>query len=142
MLVEPLVLNGHGSVNQVFGNLVNGRPLTVGGGINLLQQLDIAVVVHIINEGGLFQIVVIQRPVGGLRQNILLQIISQRADKDRTADQHDQKHRRRRADGNFQHGTGHGEDHIQQFQRPVGIPLLPELLAPPGLFSFAIGYLQ
>ena len=36
MLIEPLVLNGHGGVNQVFGNFVNGRPLAVGGGINLL----------------------------------------------------------------------------------------------------------
>ena len=36
MLIESLVLNGHGSVNQVFGNFVNGRPLTVGGGVNLL----------------------------------------------------------------------------------------------------------
>ena len=69
-------------------------------------------VVHIIDKGGLLQVVIVQRPVGGLRQNILLQIISQRADKDRTANQHDQKHRRRRADSDFQHGTGYGEDHI------------------------------
>ena len=91
-------------------------------------------VVHIIDKGGLLQVIIVQRPVGGLCQNVLLQIVSQGADEDRTADQHDQKNRRRRAEGNFQHGTGYGENHIQQLQRPVGIPLLPELLAPPGSF--------
>ena len=134
MLIEPLILDGHGGVDQVFGNFINGRPLAVGGGINLLQQLDIAMVVHIIDKGGLLQVIIVQRPVGGLCQNVLLQIVSQGADEDRTADQHDQKNRRRRAEGNFQHGTGYGENHIQQLQRPVGIPLLPELLAPPGSF--------
>ena len=72
VLVEPLVLNGHGGVDQVLGNFVQGGNLTVGGGINLLELLNISVAVHIVKERGLFQIVVIDGPVGGLGKNIVL----------------------------------------------------------------------
>ena len=135
MLIKALVLNGHRGIDQVLRDLVQSGNLPVRGGINLLQLLNIAVAVHIIKEGGLFQIVVINRPIRSFLQDIVLQIIPQGAHKDHAADQQNQRNRQRRANGDLHHRQCRAAQGIEGLQRPVGIPLLPQLLSP---FLFGI----
>ncbi len=66
MLVEPLILNGHHSVDHGLGDFLQIGPLTVGGGIDLLQLLDVSRGVHIINKGSFLQNIIVQGPVRGL----------------------------------------------------------------------------
>ena len=102
VFIKTLVFNGHSRINQILGNLFQRCPLTVCRGVNLLQLLNIAVIVHIINKGGFLQIVVIYGPVGSFHKNILLQIVAQGANKNHAADQHDQHYRNCRTHGNLE----------------------------------------
>ena len=135
VLIEALILNGHRSIDQVLRDLIQSGNLPVRGGINLLQLLNIAVAIHIIKEGGLFQIVVINGPIRSFLQDIVLQIIPQGAHKDHAADQQNQRNRQRRANGDLHHRQCRAAQGIEGLQRPVGIPLLPQLLSP---FLFGI----
>ena len=138
VLVEPLVLNGDGGIDQILRDLLQRGDLPVRGGINLLELLNISVVVHIIKEGGLFQIVVVNGPVGGFRQDIVLEIVSQSAHKDHAADEQDQHHRQAAANGDLQGGEGRGAQRIQSLDRPVGIPILAFSLLSPSFHVFIL----
>ena len=131
MLVKPLVLNGDSGMHQILGNLVQGCPLAIRGGVDLLKLLNITIAVHIVNKGSPFQVIVLHGPVACLLQNIILKIVAQSSHKHRAADQHDQQHRRSRADGDLNKGKGHGTGGIHQLDQPVGIPLLPGLFPSP-----------
>ena len=124
MLIEPLILNGHRRVNHGLGNLVQAGPLPVGGGVNLLELLNITAVVHIINKGGAGQVIVVHGPVAGLPQNVVLEIIAQRTRKNGAADEQNQQHRSRRADGNLDEGKNPGAGGVQELDQPVRIPVL------------------
>ena len=134
MLIKPLVLNGHGGIDQILRNLVQRGDLPVRGGINLLQLLNISAAVHIIKKRGLFQVVVVNGPVRGFRQNIILQIVSQSAHEHHAADQQDQDHRQSGAQRDLQQRQRRAAQSIDRFQRPVGIPVLADLLISPFLF--------
>ena len=101
VLIEALVLNGNGGIDQRLGNLIPGGRLTVRGGINLLKQLNIAFVVHIMDIGGLFDVVVLVGPVGRLRQNVILKIFRQRSHEDNGADDTDQRNGCSRTNSNL-----------------------------------------
>ena len=137
MLVKPLVLDGDGGIHQRLGDLIPGGGLAVGGGINLLKQLDIAVAVYVVHVGGLFDIVILIRPVLGLLQNVVLKIFRQCAHKHHAADQADQQHRRRRADGDLGGGKHRGAGGINQLYRPVRIPFLADFF-PSSIVLFLI----
>ena len=124
MLIEPLILNGHRRVNHGLGDLVQAGPLPVGGGVNLLELLNIAAVIHIINKGGTGQVIVVHGPVAGLPQNVVLEIVAQRTRKNGAADEQNQQHRRRRADGNLDEGKNPGAGGVQELDQPVRIPVL------------------
>ena len=124
MLIEPLILNGHRRVNHGLGDLVQAGPLPVGGGINLLELLNIAAVIHIINKGGASQVIVVHGPVAGFPQNVVLEIVAQRTRKNGAADEQNQQHRRRRANGHLQQGHSPGAGGVQELDQPVGIPIL------------------
>ena len=134
MLIKPLVLNGHGGIDQILRDLVQRGDLPVRGGINLLQLLNISAAVHIIKKRGLFQVVVVNGPVRGFRQNIILQIVSQSAHEHHAADQQDQDHRQSGAQRDLQQRQRRAPQSIDRFQRPVGIPVLADLLISPFLF--------
>ena len=131
MLIEPLILNGHRRVNHGLGDLVQAGPLPVGGGVNLLELLNIAAVIHIINKGGAGQVIVVHGPVAGLPQNVVLEIVAQRTRKYGAADEQNQQHRRRRADGHLQQGHSPGAGGVQELEQPVGIPVLSGLFPSP-----------
>ena len=131
VFIKTLVLNGHRRVDHGLGNLIQRGPLAVGGGINLLQLLNITVMIHIINKGSPFQIIILHGPVGSFRKDIILQVITQNSHKDSTADQNDQQHRGGCADGDFRQGPGSLKRGIEQLDQPVGLPLLPGLLHSP-----------
>jgi hypothetical protein len=118
--MEQQILRG---VDQFFGNLVNGNPLTVGIGIYLLQLLDFAVIVHKVEEGSLVDIHTIQLR-GHIGQHIILQIVSQSANQHKAAHHNDTGHRSHRAQGDFYRGKGAFPGQHQQFQEEIGVPLL------------------
>ena len=131
MLVKPFVLDGHGGVDQSLGDLVPGCGLTVGGGIDLLQKLNISVIVHIMNIRGLLDVIVFIGPVLGFLQNVILKIFGQSAHENHTADQADQQHRGCRANGDLGGGEECRAKGINKLDRPVGIPLLANLFPAP-----------
>ncbi len=101
MLVKTLVFDCHRRVHHGLRNFVQAGPLAVGGGIDLLELLNIAAAVHIIDKGGAGQVIVVHGPVAGLLQNIILKIVAKSTHKHRAADKQNQQHRGRRADGNL-----------------------------------------
>ena len=131
MLIEALVLDSHGGIDQRLGNIFQLCPLPVGGGVDGLQQLNVAALVHIVGKGSFLHIVVTDGPVCSFRQDILLQVITQGAHKHDTADQHDQNNGQRCADGDLQKRNRGGPKSIKNLQQPMGIPLLPGLLRSP-----------
>ena len=136
MLVKPLVFDGHCGIDQRLGNFIQGGHLTVRGGVDLLQLLNITAVIHVIYKGCLVHAVIIDGPVGGLQQNVILQIVTQGAHKDTTADQHDQNHSSCGTHRNFQQRKSDGNNHVTQLQDPVRIPLLPGLARSPSAYIF------
>ena len=136
VLIKPFVLNGHGGIDQRLGNLLQGSHLAVGGGEDLLQLLDVACSVQIVDKGGFVHAVVVNGPVGRFRQDVILQIVTQGTHEHHAADQHDQHHRGGSTNGDLQQGQSHTADHIRNLQQPVGIPLLPELFHSPGFLVF------
>ena len=102
MLVKPLILNRHSRVHHGFGNFIQRGPLAVGGGVDLLELLDIAALVYIIYKGSSFQIIVLHGPVPGFRENVILKIITQRTGEYRPADQKNQQNGSGSANGNLE----------------------------------------
>ena len=133
MLVKPLVLNGNGGIDQRLGNVLQLRPLAVNGCGDLLQQLNLAVTIHVISKGSFLNIIVADGPVSSLRQDVLLQIVTQGANKDNSTDQSDQHNRQCGADGDLKNGKHHRPKGVDNLQQPVGIPLLPGFLRSPFL---------
>ena len=131
VLIKPFILDGHRGINQRFGNLVPGGGLTVRGGINLLKQLDVAIIVHIMDIGCFFNVIVLIGPVLCFLQNIILKILGKCAHKYHTADEADEQHRGRSAQGDFCRRKQGRPQGVNQFNRPVGIPLLANLLSAP-----------
>ena len=115
MFVKPFVLNGNGRMDHGLRNLVQGCPLAVCGGMNLLQQLNISVAIHIVHKRGLIKIGILHVVVG-LRQNILLQVIAQNSHKNKSANQADEQHRRSGAQRNLQDGPGGCPDSVKKLQ--------------------------
>ena len=136
VLVKTLVLNGNSSIDQRLGNIIQSCPLAVDISIDLLQLLDIAAVIYIIHKRSFFQHVIIQRPVGSLRQNIILKIVAKSTDKNDTTDKNDHQNRCSCTDRNFQYRKSQRNHGINQLQRPVGIPLLARFLCSPSDFLF------
>ena len=131
MLIKPLVLNGYRRVDHGLGNLVQRRPLAVGGGVDLLKLLDISAAVYIIDKGSPLQVVVLHGPVAGLLQDVVLKIVAQRSNKHRAADQKDQQNRGRRANGDLHQRHCQRAAGIEELNQPVRVPLLPGLLPSP-----------
>ena len=131
MLIEALVLDGDGSVDQILGDILEPDPLAVDGGVDLLQQLDLTAAVHIVDIGGLLHVRDIELIVSRFRKHILFQIVSQNAHKDKAADQHDQQHRHCGADGDFHCRKQGDPDAVENLDDPVRIPVLTGLLGSP-----------
>ena len=106
VLIKTLVLNGNGSVDQCLGNFLQGRHLTVRGGIDLLKLLNIAAGIHIVYKGCFIHTVIVDRPVGSFRQNVILKIISQGSHKNHAAHQNDHQNRGRCTNGDLQKREG------------------------------------
>ena len=87
MLEKPLVLNGHGSVDQILRNVLIGYPDPVDVGINLLHLLDVVLGVYKINKGAPVQgkILYIEPSVWN---HILLEVIAHETGKNSAGDAH------------------------------------------------------
>ena len=87
MLEKPLVLNGHGSVDQILRNVLIGYPDPVDVGINLLHLLDVVLGVYKINKRAPVQgkILYVEPSVWN---HILLEVIAHETGKNSAGDAH------------------------------------------------------
>ena len=131
VLVKALVFNGNRGIYQRLRNFIPSSRLTIGGSVNLLEQLNIAVTVYIMDIGCFFNIVVLIRPVLCLLQDVVLKVFCQRPHKNEAADNTDQQHRCRSAQRNFEDGKKRGTSCVHKLYCPMRIPLLPDFLSPP-----------
>ena len=124
MLVKALVLDGDGRMDQALGDLIQSSPLAVGAGVDLFVFLDLAVFIHIINEGGLIQTEVLLVE-GHIGDHILLQIFGGGARHDNAADHGDQAHGDHAANGDLRHGQRRTHGAAKQLQQRRNLPFLP-----------------
>ena len=124
MLVEALIFDGDGSIDQILGNLIQRCPLTIHGSIEPLQQNDVAVGIQTIDKRSLIKVCDIQLIILGLQKYLILQIIAQNTHEDKSAYQHDQHHGCQRTQGDLKRRKQRHPYRIQQFQAPVRVPLL------------------
>ena len=123
MLVKTLVLDGDSRIDQILGDLLIDSPLTVRGGVYLLQFLDLSLRILIIHKGSLIQIVIIQIH-SGIGNDILHQIGASNADKHQYTDHADQQCGGYSTDSDLEHSKSRFPDSMQNLQGQSRLPLL------------------
>ena len=123
MLIEALVFNGDGGVDQILGNILKVGPFPVVLRENILELLDIAVGIQIIDIG--VQIALRLIPVSGqVGQNLFFHIVTHGTGQHHKAQADDDQHRAHSAQGNLDGAEGRTNDPADQTEQPVGMPLL------------------
>ena len=123
MLKEALVLNGHRGIDQILGDILVIHPFLLHIRVQLLQLLDIAVAVHIVDKGCLIQQDVVQLRIR-IGQDILLQIVAQNAHKDHYTHTGHRQHRCQRGQHQLQQGIDQCPCAAQKSQTTAGLPAL------------------
>ena len=124
MFKETMVLNGNGRIDHILRNVFKIRPGTAGRGENILILPNLAVIIHIVQIGVLFQIVVININICH-RKNIVLQVITQNTGKHKGTDHADHQHRTRCAHGNLKAAKDNTPGNVQNSQNKIRLPVLP-----------------
>ena len=105
MLIEALVLDGHGGVDQILGDILKVRPLPVVFREDVLQLLNVALLVQIIDIG--VQIAAGFFPVcGQVGEDLLLHIIAHGAGQHHKTDADDDEYGAQGAYRNFKNTEG------------------------------------
>ena len=123
MLIKTLIFNSDRSMDQILRDVLIDNPLTVNRSSQLLQDLIVSVGILIIDIGGFFHVIVIQVD---LRQgnNIILQILSQHSDKNKSANDADQKNGRHRTGHHLHCGKEDPPDSTDNSKQNIGVPIL------------------
>ena len=122
MLMEALIFNGNGGIDQILRNILVRCPFPVCiRCMNILQLLDIAVGIHIVGER--IQVKVIVTDIHtGLGQNIALQVVTQSTHKHHGANAADNCYRSGSTQCDLEQRKRHHPDLVQHGNRPVGRP--------------------
>ena len=123
VLVKALVLQRDRGTDQLFRQVCISHPLAVRCGEDLLDHFRLAIGIDGINIGSFIQLVIIQIHFRQ-RNDLILQIVAQNADKHKATDAHDQHNRQHRSSGYLNAGIQHSPRDIQKTHKPGGLPVL------------------